>query len=121
MSTFAHCGGQAPTHFRRGGAFDNLMSLGLNSIIIVAGVLLPVLAFCRAARHADAPARELIMAPVSAGAVVSACFLALVFLRDSNRVHDLTLYPYAVGFTLWGMLVGAVGAFVRGASERKHG
>lgn len=92
------------------------MNLGFNWIFILAGVLLPVLAFWRAARHGDGPARELIMAPVAAGAVVSACFLALVFLRDMDRVHDLELYPYAVGFTLWGMLVGAVGTFVRGAS-----
>lgn len=89
------------------------MSLSFNSLFLMAGVLLPLLAFWRAARQRDVPTGKLVAAPIAAGAVVSASFLALAFLRDVNRVHELALYPYAVGFSLWGLLVGAVGALVR--------
>lgn len=89
------------------------MGSSLETLAIVAGVLLPVAALVRAWRRGTSTAHALIGAPVRAGAVVNVCFLALVFLRDADRVHDLMLYPYAVGFTVWGGVVGLAGLLVR--------
>lgn len=85
----------------------------IGSVFLIAGVVSPMVAFSRAAGQAQATVSALIIASTLAGAVVGTCFLAVYLITDWHLMLDPAMYPWWLGFTGLGALIGVAGVLAR--------